>query len=151
MTDKETFAERLRRLRNNAGLSQAELAYKVDVVEITIRRWESGLRQPRMKDIQKLAEALHVTEDELLNGGPEVTWVLHVEIGNTKEDFIDLKKNTIKPEAVIITSKEGAYLKLGGDWSLWNEKELFNKLKKELERLRGAVIQNGIALGGIQV
>jgi transcriptional regulator with XRE-family HTH domain len=35
---------------------------------MTVRRWESGEREPRASDIQKLCEVLGVTESELLNG-----------------------------------------------------------------------------------
>ena len=66
--DKETFFKRLRDFRKKAGFTQIDLADLVSVHETTIRRWESGKGIPRMDEIKKLANALNVTEDELLNG-----------------------------------------------------------------------------------
>ena len=84
MPENETFAERLKRVRKKTGLSQEDLAHKLELSTMTIRRWESGERQPRLEEIQKLAKALHISEDELLNGEPEATWVLRVEIKTEK-------------------------------------------------------------------
>ena len=146
----ETFAERLKRLRKKLKLNQEELAELTNVSLKTIQRWEKGERQPRLEDINKLIEALHVSEDELLNGVPEKsTWVLHVEIGDNKEDYIDMRKG-IQPQSVIITSTEGGWLKLGGDYALWTDESLFRKVVADLKKLRSSVIQNGKALGGIK-
>jgi transcriptional regulator with XRE-family HTH domain len=49
-------------------MTQAELAERLDVHVLTISRWESGIREPRASDLQKLCAALHTTEAELLNG-----------------------------------------------------------------------------------
>lgn len=60
--------ENLRKYREKANLTQSRLAERLGVVEMTIRRWESGLREPRASDIKKLAEVLGVSDAELLNG-----------------------------------------------------------------------------------
>ena len=117
---------------------------------MTLRRWETGLNQPRLEEIQKLAAALHISEDELLNGRPEATWVLRVEIGNTKEDLIDLKTLAAKPICSIIPDKDAGFLRLGGDYSLWTDDALFKKIISDLKKFRATVIQNGRALGGIK-
>jgi transcriptional regulator with XRE-family HTH domain len=57
--------------RDKAGLTQSALAENLGVVEITIRRWENGTREPRASDIKKLCEVLGVSEAELLNGPTE--------------------------------------------------------------------------------
>ena len=58
----------LKEYRKKSGLTQAELAERMDVHENTIRRWESGDFEPRSNDLQKLCGILGVTEAELLNG-----------------------------------------------------------------------------------
>ena len=68
MLNNERFSERLRGLRKKAGLNQTELAELIGVSTITVCRWETEARAPRMGDIAKLASALHVSEAELLNG-----------------------------------------------------------------------------------
>ena len=150
MTDKETFAERLKRLRKAAGLSQEKLSNSIQVSFMTLRRWETGLNQPRLEEIQKLAAALPISEDELLNGRPEATWVLRVEIKTEKEDFIDLKALKNKPISTIATYSDAGFLQLGGGYELWTNDKLFNDMIKQFKKLRDTVIQNGKALGGIK-
>ena len=151
MADNETFGQRLRRLRKKQGLTLADVAELIKVSLKTIQRWEKDMRQPRAEDIKKLAAALHVTEDELLNGVPEQNaWALHVEMGNNKEDFLDMRNLAVKPVSAIITDGESGFLKIGGAYSLWQDDTAFNKIIRDLKRLRSAVIANGRALGGIK-
>ena len=151
MLDKETFGERLKRLRKKQGLNQTQLGNLCLVSVVTVNRWEQGIRQPRMEELKRLASALHVSEDELLNGVPEQNaWVLHVEIGNTKEDFLDMAKIAVTPVSAIITDREAGFLKIGGSYELWTDDNLFKKVISDLKKLREAVIANGRALGGIK-
>ena len=53
------------------GLSQFVLSEKVGVHENTVRRWESGQREPRASEIAKLCKVLGVSEAELLRGPAE--------------------------------------------------------------------------------
>lgn len=151
MLDKETLGERIKRLRKKAGLTQESLSEILDLSYMTIRRWEWGKVIPRLSEIKALATALHVSEDELLNGVPEQNaWVLHVEIGNTKEDFLDMAKIAVTPVSAIITDREAGFLKIGGSYELWTDDNLFKKVISDLKKLREAVIANGRALGGIK-
>ena len=68
MLEKTEFGENLFRLRKKAGLSQEELAERVGVHLNTISQWENGFYIPKMLKVKRLAEALGVTEAELLNG-----------------------------------------------------------------------------------
>ena len=40
----------------------------VDVHVNTLIRWESGVRTPRISELQKLSQVLGCTEEELMNG-----------------------------------------------------------------------------------
>lgn len=62
-----TFGERLGNARRIAGLSHKELAAKIDISEPVIAQLEFGVRQPLLADIQRLAKALKVTSDYLLD------------------------------------------------------------------------------------
>ena len=151
MPDKEIFGERLKRLRKKQGLTQEELAEKTEVHSVTVSKWETGEQIPKTLTLKRLASALHVSEDELLNGVPEQNaWVLHVEIGNTKEDFLDMAKLATSPVSAIITDREAGFLKIGGNYELWTDDNLFKKVISDLKKLREAVIANGRALGGIK-
>ncbi len=68
MLEKKEFGECLFKLRKNAGMSQEELAEHVGVHLNTISQWENGFFLPKTSKLKKLAEALNVTEVELLNG-----------------------------------------------------------------------------------
>ena len=70
-----TFKERLREKRQEAGLTQAELAKKVSVTDRTIQNYELGTRKPQtMKIVSDLAIALGTTPDYLL--GTAETYVV---------------------------------------------------------------------------
>jgi transcriptional regulator with XRE-family HTH domain len=58
--------ETLKRLRNKRGLTQVELADRLDVHQVAIARWETGTRRPGVEMLERLAEALGVKITELL-------------------------------------------------------------------------------------
>ena len=68
MLGKIEFGKYLLKLRKNLGLSQEELAERVGVHLNTISQWENGIYTPKTEKIKKLANALNLTEAELLNG-----------------------------------------------------------------------------------
>lgn len=57
----ETWAENLRIIRKNRGLTQLELADKADVARSTIIAYEKGEAQPSMMILQKMAVALGIS------------------------------------------------------------------------------------------
>lgn len=57
---------KLARMRN--GITQAELAGKLNVSVGAISQWETGITHPTVKKLKPLAEALGTTVDELLTG-----------------------------------------------------------------------------------
>ena len=61
-----TFGYRLRKARQKKGLRQDELAEKVGLTQSAISQFEKGLRVPNRDNLQKIASALCVTEDELI-------------------------------------------------------------------------------------
>ena len=60
------FSDTLKKLRNEKGLSQQELADKVYVTRSTVSRWESGNRLPDAVMISRLAKILSVDINLLL-------------------------------------------------------------------------------------
>ena len=54
------FAENLRRLRTERGLSQKQLGEQLFVYHSTVARWESGSRLPDAAMIPRLARCLGV-------------------------------------------------------------------------------------------
>lgn len=60
------FGERLKELRQNAGLTQKQLADKIWVTKATISYYEQSERNPSPEILVKLATAFHVSTDYLL-------------------------------------------------------------------------------------
>lgn len=58
--------ERIRELRERNGMSQAELARKLDVTRSSINAWESGLSTPTTQYVVALSKLFHVSTDHLL-------------------------------------------------------------------------------------
>ena len=61
----------LKRCRERALLTQAELAERSGVAEVTINRLERGRHEARFSTVRKLAAALGVEPDELVAQGQE--------------------------------------------------------------------------------
>jgi transcriptional regulator with XRE-family HTH domain len=61
---------RLKRLRQERGLSQAQLARLSGIPKGTLLQWEYGLRTPLLDAAVKLADALEITLDELAGREP---------------------------------------------------------------------------------
>jgi transcriptional regulator with XRE-family HTH domain len=59
------MGHRLKKLREEKGLSQAKLAAAAGVPVGTLRYWEYGLRTPLLDAAARVAQALDVTLDEL--------------------------------------------------------------------------------------
>lgn len=57
---------RLKEIRQQRGLSQAELARRAHVHRVSINRYESGAIKPNIETLVKLSHALNVTPGELL-------------------------------------------------------------------------------------
>ena len=71
-----TFAERLRELREKAGLTQESLAARSEMSVGTIRNYEQGIREPYWRGLFQLAAALDVSVEvfkDCIDAGPAAT------------------------------------------------------------------------------
>jgi putative transcriptional regulator len=59
------MGERLRKLRQAAGLSQAELAARAGLTVDSVQNWEQGRSEPSLSRAARLARALGTSLDEL--------------------------------------------------------------------------------------
>lgn len=60
------FGEKLRSLRTKAGLTQLDIAEKLDVSAAAIGAWENGRAKPRLTKLGQLAELLGTSAAELM-------------------------------------------------------------------------------------
>ncbi len=60
MQNKNVIGENIKRVREEKGMTQKELAEKCNLATITIRQYESGKREPKTRTLHKIAKALDV-------------------------------------------------------------------------------------------
>lgn len=65
-TSPAEFKSRLRQLRNEARLTQAQLAKELNYGYTAIANYESGRNQPSIEGLIKLSQVFHVSVDYLL-------------------------------------------------------------------------------------
>lgn len=63
----------IKKLREKRGITQVELAQKLDVQQSAIAAWETGKSMPRADKFVKIAEILGCTVDALLSPQMEST------------------------------------------------------------------------------
>lgn len=66
MTEQESFIKKLSILLEEKNITQRELAEKINVTEVTISRYLSGERSPRIEIVNKIADFFNVSIDYLL-------------------------------------------------------------------------------------
>lgn len=80
----ENLSLKIRELRKETGISQAELAKKMDLQFYNIGNWEQGRSEPSVSDLIKLADIFNISLDELVNREP------------LQNPFVSIKKNKIE-------------------------------------------------------
>jgi transcriptional regulator with XRE-family HTH domain len=65
------FKENLRQFREQAGLTQSEVANRAGIPFRSYQNWETGSREPRLQALPSLADALGVTVNDLLKPSAE--------------------------------------------------------------------------------
>lgn len=94
------FADKLIRLRKKSGMSQEELAEKMNVSRQSVSKWEGAQSVPDLEKILQLGELFGVTTDYLLKDemedeefvGKDTTGCRKVTLAEANE-FLELRKN----------------------------------------------------------
>ena len=60
------FAENVKKLRENIGMSQSDLAVAMDLAQSTIARYETGMKLPNIVTGVQLAKILGTTVEKLV-------------------------------------------------------------------------------------
>lgn len=63
-----TTGERIKAARKQVGMTQAELAQKLGISYVGVSQWENDLRNPKIETLQRIAAALGVDVNWLMNG-----------------------------------------------------------------------------------
>lgn len=81
------FADRLRELRTSKGLSQSELAKKLNVSKSTISMLEVGSRKPSWELMEQIADYFNVDLDYLLGKEEQSRYFLDYAIYNIANEL----------------------------------------------------------------
>lgn len=71
----KTVAERLTELRDKMGYTQKEIAITLKVSGPTVSQWESGIKVPKNKNLERLADLYGVSTDYLMGRTEETNLV----------------------------------------------------------------------------
>lgn len=96
---KETFGQRFSRFRKNKGLTQEDVATKINITAQAVSKWENDISLPDVLILPELSDLLGVSLDELL--GKEVIKPMEVV---SEEKRKDINKLILK---IIVDSDEG--------------------------------------------
>ncbi|MEG3310974.1 helix-turn-helix domain-containing protein [Streptococcus sp. SS-4456] len=86
------FAERLKQLRKEAGLTQKSIADHFNIKQPTYSQWEQGKRGPSDETLQRFASFFNVSTDYLLGNSD----IRNPEEDINLSDFEILYRNTSK-------------------------------------------------------
>lgn len=112
--NRHEIGNRLLNIRNEKGLSRAEVASKADIGTTTLQQWETGSREASIETLGKLAQLYKVSPQWLIFGlddstaqAPAVDPVTGVSV----EQAIDTLKNLIEDSQPKLTEEEAFLLK----------------------------------------
>ena len=60
------FSKNLTSFRKKKGYSQEQLAFQIGVSRQAVSKWETGLSQPELSNIEKICEVLEITPNDLM-------------------------------------------------------------------------------------
>ena len=95
------FAERLKTLRKQGKLTQAQIAEKLNISQQAYASWERGVKKPTQDNLVKIAQILNVSIDYLVGNSDE----------NLKEDELDNVELLFRMNSNGLTEEEKAIFK----------------------------------------
>jgi len=126
----ELLCEKIRYYRKQKGYSQEKLAEKTDLSKMSIRRYETGERQPRIEQLHRIAEALDVRIWDLLGMSKQDAVLMYgVEAWNTTPYNIDELSSVIKKD-IIYENNLKQLTKAFNDLNNTGQKEAVKRVKE---------------------
>ncbi|PIQ70670.1 XRE family transcriptional regulator [Candidatus Saccharibacteria bacterium CG11_big_fil_rev_8_21_14_0_20_41_19] len=115
------FKSMIRQLRNNANISQQDIADKVGIARATYAGLESGRREPNLAEIRSIAEFYQIAPSDIINGiistvsKPATPYIFDKKAADIVPREIDHKVNPEKLREVLlyILDKVGAKPNVG--------------------------------------
>lgn len=136
-TMKKTFTDNLKRLLQERGITQAELAAYMEVSNTTISNWVKGYKVPRMDKVDKLCSFFKIKRSELLEQPPASDDLPTVSPTGQKIDARTrrqlekvLEDDNLTYNGVVLNEEDREKVKKALELAFWDIKEL-NKRKKD--------------------
>jgi transcriptional regulator with XRE-family HTH domain len=82
---------RLRTARRSAGLTQKQLAERLEVESITVSRWERGVTSPSLPRLRRIAEITETTVSDLVRS-PDAASAHAVELTALREELAETRE-----------------------------------------------------------
>lgn len=108
--DSNVLGTQISSLRNKYGMTQEELALKIDVSKQTISNWETGLKTPRMGAIQKLSDLFNVSKSFIIEGSDDLSdefSIVYNQLNSkNKREVIEFAKFKLKEQNKVVPFKK---------------------------------------------
>ena len=127
----ETFGQRFQRLRKNAGLTQEDVATKLNITAQAVSKWEIDVPAPDISVLVELSDILGVTLNELLGKQAETALVPEKQRKNIDDMFFRIN----------VLSKDGDKVKVNIPLAL---ARVFVESGAELPKIEGKDVLNNI-------
>lgn len=89
------FSDKLQIVRKSKGMTQEELAEKLNVSRQAVAKWESGMAYPDIMNLIQLSELFHLTVDYLVKDNECSKTVVQTPVGDIDE-LIDFRSEAIR-------------------------------------------------------
>ncbi len=94
-----TFGEKIQILRKQAGLSQENLAEKLNITRQTVSKWELDQSTPELEYIAKLADLYNVTTDYLIRENADSFGAGDISEADTEADSMNAEMLEVRKES----------------------------------------------------
>ncbi len=92
------LSENLKRLREEKGLTQSELADELSVTPQSVSRWEKGLAYPDIEKLPQLSKLFDVTIDELMGNGKSKLHTITQELVKVRNRLYENPEDSVRKE-----------------------------------------------------
>lgn len=127
----ETFGQRFQRLRKNAGLTQEDVATKLNITAQAVSKWENDVSAPDISVLVELSDILNVTLNELLGKSVETQFVPVEQRKDINNMFFRIKvlsKDGDKVNVNIPLALAKIFVDSGADLPQINGKDVLNNI-----------------------
>jgi transcriptional regulator with XRE-family HTH domain len=92
------LSENIKRLREETGLTQSELADELSVTPQSVSRWEKGLAYPDIEKLPSLSKLFDVTIDELMGNGKSKLHTITQELAKVRNRLYENPVESVRKE-----------------------------------------------------